>query len=284
MSANRNNDSRSAAVSSLELPLLPVFFGKIFKLLLDPDVSIERIKRLFNSDERFYSGVQRMAASGLFGPVVQGEPFSKTILRLGLPTIRNIIEVMSVRHVFKRTGVMEELLWMQMVGSATASRAVASKTRLVEPEDAFTTGLFHDLGKVVLLNNIPDAYERIFKDVSAGKGTFLSLETNRLGFSHRDLGSRMVKTWGYPDTLSDFILRYDSHEQTIQNRYSHNLVIVITAADRICMKLGIGWKRPFDAMDFGNLTEALGLDDSSLAELIRKINDEFANAVDLYLY
>lgn len=270
--------------AALELPALPIFSQKAFKLFSDTDVSIERIKRLLNTDERFSAGVRKMAVSGLFGQIVKDEPLTKTILRLGLPTLRNIIEAMSVRHIFKRNGVLEELLWMQMIGAACASRAIARHTRLSEPEDAFTAGLLHDVGKVALLNNLPDAFERVFKEVSGGKASFPGVETGAFGFSQRDLGAEIVKRWGYPETLANLIMSFDNSDQTIKNRYAMNLVAVVTASDRICMKLGIGWKRPFADIDFGNLLDALGMDDGSMSMLVTRIKAEFESTADLYLY
>jgi HD-like signal output (HDOD) protein len=86
-------------------------------------------------------------------------------MMLGLNAVRNLVVATSMKNVYKRFGLAEKLLWEQLLGSALASNLIAKHTRVSDPEDAFIGGLLHDIGKVVLNNEFPDAFAKVMEKV-----------------------------------------------------------------------------------------------------------------------
>ncbi len=271
------------ALKASELPVLPVTTQKVLSLMADPDVSIEKIKRLIGSDPGLATKMLKVANSAFYGSYRNIQNLTQAILRLGLNAVRSIVVATSMKNVYKRFGLTEKLLWEQIIGSALAANLIARQTRLSDPEDAFIGGLLHDIGKVVLNNEFPEEFARVMERVYNDSVPFQVAEAEVFAFSQRKLGAEVVKRWGFPETLEKLLLNFDDQEEINKEKYLYNLVTIITLADRMCQKFGIGWRKPGgDDVDFGNLPEALGLDQDEMKDLTEKIQVIFSQGIELY--
>lgn len=271
------------ALKASELPVLPVTAQKVLSLMADPDVSIEKIKRLIGGDPGLTTKMLKVANSAFYGSYRNIQNLTQAILRLGLNAVRSIVVATSMKNVYKRFGLTEKLLWEQIIGSALAANLIARQTRLSDPEDAFIGGLLHDIGKVVLNNEFPEEFARVMERVYNDSVPFHVAEADVFEFSQRKLGAEVVKRWGFPETLEKLLLNFDDQEEINKEKYLYNLVTIITLADRMCQKFGMGWRKPGgDDVDFGNLPEALGLDQDEMKDLTEKIQVIFSQGIELY--
>lgn len=267
--------------NAMELPVLPVTTQKVLSLMADPDVSIEKVKRLITSDPGLVAKLMTVANSAFYGGYRNLQNLSQAILRLGLNSVRSIIVATSMKNVYKRFGLAEKLLWEQSIGSALASGIIARHTRVVDHEDAFIGGLLHDVGKVVLNNENPAGFARVMEMVYNDSFPFPVAEKEVFEFSHRDVGALVVKKWGFPENLELLIRVFDDREAVSKDRYLHSLVTVITMADLMCQKFGMGWRKPADSdTDFGALPEALGLSQDDMNKLFELVKAAFVQGAD----
>src|SRR3989337_3667065 len=161
---------------SLELPVLPATTQKVLAMMSDPDVSIEKIKRLISADPGLTTKILKIANSAFYGSYRSIENLTQAILRLGLNAVRNIVVATSMKNVYKRFGLTEKLIWQQMIGSALAASVIARHTRTVDPEDAFIGGLLHDIGKVVVNNEYPEKFAKVIERVYNEQVSFETAE------------------------------------------------------------------------------------------------------------
>lgn len=282
MTANARKLGLEELISNaMELPVLPVTTQKVLSLMADPDVSIEKVKRLITSDPGLVAKLMTVANSAFYGGYRNLQNLSQAILRLGLNSVRSIIVATSMKNVYKRFGLAEKLLWEQSIGSALASGIIARHTRVVDHEDAFIGGLLHDVGKVVLNNENPAGFARVLEMVYNDSLPFSIAEKEVFEFSHRDVGALVVKKWGFPENLELLIRVFDDREAVSKDRYLHNLVAVITMADLMCQKFGMGWRKPAGSdTDFGALPEALGLSQDDMNKLFETVKAAFVQGAD----
>lgn len=280
-----NNRARidEVILKSMELPVLPATAQRVLSLMADPDVSIEKIKRLISSDPGLATKILMVANSAFYGSNRNIQNLSQAILRMGLNSVRNIVVATSMKNVYKRFGLAEKLLWEQLIGSALASNIIAKHTRLSDPEDAFIGGLLHDIGKVVLNNEFPDVFAKVMEKVYNDNVPFSVAEMEVFEFSQRKVGALVVKKWGFPENLELLLRYFDDQEVISKERYLNNLVTIITLSDRICQKFGMGWRKPGgDEVQFGNLPEALGLKEEDMKAVLEKVQVIFSQGIDLY--
>lgn len=270
-------------LKAMELPVLPVTTQKVLSIMGDPDVSIEKIKRLISADPGLATKILKVANSAFYGSYRNIQNLSQAILRLGLNAVRNIVVATSMKNVYKRFGLAEKLLWEQLIGSALAANLIARQTRLVDAEDAFIGGLLHDIGKVVLNNEFPDLFAKVMERIYNDGVPFSTAEKEVFEFSHREVGALVVRKWGFPENLELLIHYFEDAETLSKDRNLYNLVNLITLSDRMCQKFGMGWRNNVsNTVDFGNLPEALGLDEAALKDISDKIQLTFTQGIDIF--
>lgn len=268
---------------TLELPVLPATTQKVLGLMSDPDVSIEKVKRLVSTDPGLTAKILKVANSAFYGSYRNIQNLSQAILRLGLNAVRNIVVATSMKNVYKKFGLAEKLIWEQMLGAALAASVIARHTRVVDPEDAFIGGLLHDIGKVVVNNEYPEKFAKVIERVYNEQVSFEVAEKDLFDFSQRDVGAFVVKKWGFPENLELLIKFFDDKEALSRDKQLSHLVAIITLADRMCQKFGMGWRKAGgQEVSFGNLPEALGLDEAIIPEISESVKAAFEQGVELY--
>ena len=93
-----------------------------------------------------------------------------------------------------------ERLWDHGVDVGVWSRCIARKVGGLDPEEAFTAGLLHDIGKGLVLRSLPSDRERVkMKLLDTENSSPIEKET--LGFDHAELGGWAADRWRLPTAL-----------------------------------------------------------------------------------
>lgn len=284
LSMDSQNDGKiEVEIKALELPVLPVTAQKVLSLMSDPDISIEKLKRLVATDPALVTKILKVANSAFYGGNRSIQNLNQAILRLGLNAVRSIVVATSMKNVYVRFSLVEKLLWEQLIGSALASGVIAKQARFVDPEDAFIGALLHDIGKVVLNNEYPNIFARVMERVYNESVPFAVAEMEFFNCSQRQVGASVVKKWGFPESIETLLLYFDDAEFLSRERELSRLVSVIKLADRMCQKIGMGWLKPGgDKVEYGNLPEIIGLNDESLSAVFESVKLTLAEETDLY--
>ncbi|MBI5237461.1 MAG: HDOD domain-containing protein [Deltaproteobacteria bacterium] len=270
-------------LKAMEIPVLPVTAQRVLSLMSDPDVSIEKIKRIISTDAGLATKILKVANSAFYGGYRNIENLSQAILRLGLNSVRNTVIAASIRNVYKNFGLAEKLLWEMTIGSAMASHIISRRTRISDPEDAFIAGLLHDVGKVVLNNEYPQKFAQVMEKVYNEAVPYSAAEKEVFEFSQREVGARIVRKWGFPERIELLLRHFDNYDTILNERWMYELVTVVTTADRICQKFGIGWRRAYnEEVDFGNLPDALGLNSDDFNVVSQEVEKGLKTGIELY--
>ena len=72
---------------------------------------------------------------------------------------------------------------------AAASRIIALKNHPALAEDAFSAGLIHYAGKLILASYVNERKDIFLKSMESGTVSFLSAEGNILGFDHSEIAA-----------------------------------------------------------------------------------------------
>jgi putative nucleotidyltransferase with HDIG domain len=102
---------------------------------------------------------------------------------------------------------------------------------------AFTAGLLHDIGKVVLGQKVAEEYARIIMLVTEHKRAFVEAEREILGFDHTEVGALLAERWKLPEKLV-LCIRYHHTPSALDP--PDPLVDTIYLANIVCLLLGIG--------------------------------------------
>src|SRR5436190_12407771 len=161
-----------------ELPVQPGAAMRLLWMLEDPRTSAADLGRLIESDPRLATLVIRLASTAFYGLSGQVSSAWRAVTVLGLPTVRAIATAAAF-DLFSETGrSLPDDFWPHSVTTAAAAAAIARRIGIIQPNDAFSSGLLHDLGRALLFRRAPRRYDAVL-DLLAGDATLSHLDAER---------------------------------------------------------------------------------------------------------
>lgn len=191
-------------VGSLDyLPTVPGLYMSITEALDNPDCSIEHIGELVARDIGMSVRVLKLVNSAFFG---LNRPLShptEAVTYLGIDSVKSLILALGTFQQIKvepQHLPRVEQVWAHSMAVATGARALAQAEGLDRrgQDDTFVAGLLHDIGKLLLLVNLPQDYERMLALVPERSGSEREAEREVFGATHADVGGYLLGLWALP--------------------------------------------------------------------------------------
>lgn len=186
-------------------------FGSRF-LCADPPsdwrrLPLEALVRVVESEPALAAGVLRAANAGLSAGDTTGSLYA-ACARLGVEALREIIS----QAVAGGTASHEaDELRDHSLRCAMAAMLLAEMTGTLDPDEAYTVGLLHDLGEALLRSLFPEEAEKI---IWLGHSFRADREVTAFGVDHAQIGQWILDACNVPHALSN----------TIQTHHDINLV------------------------------------------------------------
>jgi len=221
-----------------DLPTLPSIAMEVNEMLRDYDTSIKELSQTIEKDQAIVPRILKLVNSSFFGFRSKISDISRAVVVLGFNTVRNVIISVSIIDAFPGKEALDgfdiKAFWTHSVAVAVTSEYLAGKTRLQAPEDAFTGGLLHDIGKVILAQFFPDLFRKVWTYSKENNVSFYESENKEIPINHAQIGGYLSKKWQLPRGLIDAI-RY--HHAVSKSANDLNLLMVVHAADIIVNSL-----------------------------------------------
>lgn len=206
---NTPSKKNAACINVGKLPSAPQALLKLIEACHRPDVGFEELAGIIKKDAALCSKVVAVANSPVYAQWRDTTDFNRLLVVLGLKTIRTIAVTSAVHQFFSGfDGEGDRLVARFWQTSLTCAYSAKSLARLTgyEPEDeAYLTGLLHNIGQLVLLRESPDGYSQLLlsakttEELNAG-------ERELFGATAPEVGAMLIDDWGLGSFLSDAIL------------------------------------------------------------------------------
>jgi putative nucleotidyltransferase with HDIG domain len=128
-------------------------------------------------------------------------------------------------------------LYHHAIGTAIIAEKIADYTGSAKPGLAYTAGLLHDIGKVVLDQAIDSAYPLFYRRLMEGEHNFSEAENEILGVDHTQVGENLARRWSFPESLCDVIRHHHRPEKATRHR---ELAHVVYLADLLMTRFHSG--------------------------------------------
>lgn len=169
-------------------------------------------------------------------------------------------------------------LWRHCIKTALASRLLCRFSRQsVDGGQAFTAGILHDIGKVVLSGLIAGEAAGMVESVGPGRDhlSFLGAERAQLGYDHCEAGAALGETWRLPKCYCEAI-RWHHQPPQAQPEFIP-LVYVVHVGDAVAMMAGAGTGAdcllyPLDA----GVNTHLQLNEDSIPQVLLELEREYS--------
>jgi HD-like signal output (HDOD) protein len=114
---------------------------------------------------------------------------------------------------------------------------IAAATKIASPAIAYTAGLLHDIGKVVLDQYIAGNYPLLYREFQEKSAELIAVETKILGMDHTGAGRLLAEKWSLPDHLTDAIGFHHRPEESLEHR---TLTTIVYLADLLMSRFHSG--------------------------------------------
>lgn len=187
-----------------ELSSLPEIFIRVSELLDDENSSSSQIGMVVETDPSLTSRILKMVNSAFYGFPNTIASIGQGISILGRDRIRQILLGAVLGGVFgnmKNKVFYMEDYWHHSVKTAILSRLLIQQTGISEQaEELFTAGLLHEIGRLILVQKLPELSLQVQQAVEEGEDIYQA-EQRIFGFTHCEVGGAFIARWGLPEIL-----------------------------------------------------------------------------------
>jgi HD-like signal output (HDOD) protein len=199
----------------IRFPPLSRTVADVTKLLAEttdaPDTP--RLVKIVNSDPVIGAFVLRRINSAYYGMRTRVADIQKACFLLGFEEVCDIVltaGMMKLGDIFESVSqikIFERIMEMSL-GTAGFNKKLAQYLDLSRRGFAFTTGLIHTVGRLVLLYNRPAEYEALWYSNESGMLPTVTSEQIIFGTDHAELAARTAEDWHLPDDATLVIRNY----------------------------------------------------------------------------
>ncbi len=219
----------------LEMPRISALATRILEIANDPNVDIDRIVKLVQSDPFLAGKLLTLINSSFFAMRQEVTSLRHAVVLLGPKPVGDLIFSASIRmKVFscKTHHELMESMWQHSVGCAVASE-VLTQVSGGGKEPGFLAGLLHDIGKPLVLAAIADTEQMTIPPKRLEKDGAAML----IDHLHVQVGGLLAKKWDLGDALAHTIRRHDVYDPN-----GPKLTHFVYCGNRIAHHLKMGYK------------------------------------------
>lgn len=265
------------------VPAMPGVVVKVRQLAGDPDVDFGALARAVEHDPGLTTDVLRLANSAYFGFAHTIGSVRQAVVRLGTQRIVQLVLTLAVAPIARKSVKGYDLppgeLWRHAIAVAVGAEKVAVAIGIEPPESAFTAGLLHDVGKIVLGTFLEIDAAPIMAEAFEQGTTFDRSERDVLGIDHADVGGALLERWSLP---SDIVNAGRWHHQPERCPGDKLIVDLVHVADALSMTAGLGTGA--DGLNYsanGDALERIGFEKSMAEPVVCEIMSGMDDLSDL---
>jgi len=285
-SANIESVVQSAIQEISHIATLPEVTMKIIKLVEDPDSTAQDLNNVISNDPALGARILKVVNSAFYGLPGQIGSINRAIVLLGLNAVKNIAIAASLAKLFRGGKIAANFdardLWSNAIASACATRQLAQKVGLGLPDEAFLSGLIHDIGIMVEIQARRTQFVEVLQKLEENPGmSLLEAETQVLGANHEQFGQGLCKLWKFPQSFQYVTGFHHRPMELAQNQ--RTLTGLVHVADILTKKLGIGFTAGTTVTEVEPaLLKELGLTEAAVNEVAEQLPDAIEEAKAIF--
>ena len=240
VSAGKNlKDKILKAIDSL--PPMPHVVAKTQSLLVDSTVDSKKIADVIETDQGIAAMVLKIANSAYYGMCGKISTVKHAAVFLGSKTLGEIVTMSGSEKLLNGKlpgyGYKSKDLWLHSLAVATGAKIIADMKNTELSSEAHTAGLIHDVGKIILDNQILEHKSDFDNFMESEEKSFNEAEFQFFGFDHAEIASEICKKWNFPESIGLAIKCHHQPSDSGGDELSH----ILHLADHIAISSGIGY-------------------------------------------
>lgn len=220
-----------------DLPALPAIVQDLLKNVGPDDIDINVITRKVSLDQALAAKTLRFANSSFYGLQTKVTTIQQAITLIGVDAVRHVVTATALTGYFPSNncaGFDFVSLWRHAIATAVCARLLARHLH-VNQDYAFTAGLMHDIGRLVLATYFRREYEAVIVYRNLHDCQWLDAEQEILGIDHVMAGEALAAHWNFSDSIRHAIAGHHKPEE----QKEHSLASIVHVANAIVHALDL---------------------------------------------
>jgi putative nucleotidyltransferase with HDIG domain len=261
----------SRAIANLKP--IPQIALKILRMINEDLYEVDALTEEIRKDQVLSAKTLKLCNSAMFSNRTKIESMEHAVVMLGQHLLLKFVISASLNNFFGQCGMGYSLcrggIYHHAIGTAIIAEKLADLTGKISTSLAYTAGLLHDIGKVVLDQYIHADFPFFYRQLYNERKHLIEVEKNVLGIDHTEVGGLLSQSWSLPESLIETIRYHHRPEDAIQNT---ELVHIVYLADLLmsrfhpCLEL-----ERLDTKSLASRLEAIGLSNDRFPDIVDSI-------------
>ena len=236
-------DPRRELLAAIEeLPPLPRILDRLLAVLDDGNTSCAQAAAIIEKDTVLAGNVLRCVNSAYYGLPANVSSIRHAVSLLGLSTIRNHALAFALRRMIKGARTPPAKLYARYAQHSLACGLLAhylgQQSAPEISEAAFASGLFHDIGKLLILSTFPNLLPAIMERYELGEVDWEAAEEEVVGITHSQISALVLEKWKLP-ALMQRAVQHHHRPAECQDQEAAALAAIVHAADVYVNQMGL---------------------------------------------
>lgn len=276
------------SVGAQSIPTMPAAAQRAFQLSTDPSAEARDFVEVIESDESLAARVIKIANSVFFDRGKRSTTIEDSVTVIGINELRCLLNASTLSEVFPSPHPSRAQFWINDIATALISRQLARRYLPGKEDIAFLAGLMHDLGKLLLIQRLPQDYGKVLEQIQATGEEFCKAEEKLFPFTHPEVGQLIGERWRFSEELLE-VLRWHHDPFPATHPARPSLPQLIQCADHIAHAHGFGLPRGYGKFQhrcqesLPEVWEFLKVDASESRGLLQELKKAVELELDLYM-
>ncbi len=276
-------DLKNLIEQSPQISSLPTIFYRINEAVEDPECSFVEIGEIISGDPSLSARLLRIVNSSFFGFPSKIETITHAVTIVGMAQLNDLALATTVVNQFR--GIPENLIsmkkfWFHSVATGLAARIIAVYRREPNADRFYLMGMLHDLGRLILLLNVPEKMQKVVSLYENG-GLLHDAENAIMGADHAAVGGMLLKVWKLPEMLQEAVAFHHIPGQSPCYPAAASIVHVAYIIAH-GMELGTCGESHVPPLN-SKAWEILDLPTSLLSSIVEQVDRQTSEAVEMFL-
>jgi putative nucleotidyltransferase with HDIG domain len=252
---------------------IPQVALKIIRMINESGHGMREIAEKVRTDQVLSAKILRLCNSAFNGLRKKVDSIDQALILIGEKQILRLAVSISIEGFFSDSGRGYSLckggLYYHAFGVAIITEMLANFTGKTPPDIAYTAGLLHDIGKVVLDQYMAPAFPYFYRRTLSDGVALTDVEYEMFGLDHTEAGRKLAERWSLPQNLIDTISHHHRPELGVEGS---DLTHLVYFADLIMSRFMVG--QELERLDTNGLTlrmQTAGINPEQLSGIIDHI-------------